>query len=199
MKSLPNLHQELERIRPENAKELLVQIAEQGSAQTVPILVELLRKNQDAQINTQVLSVLSSLRQVGAMEMLVTCIKNEQDVVFRSILLTAIWANTFSLSHHLPYWIALAVSAQDSQTILECFSILESLPIHTDARLLADGMAQLNDYATSLAEKHPWRSMYFAMADALQEIRQAQGGNPDWEAGKAEDLKDFIDFQNNEA
>jgi hypothetical protein len=103
----------------------LDEIKQNGNSNYIPILVELLHKNEEQVIVDKILKILSEIKHTDAVPELIKAIENEKYSSIQEMLVRVCWENGLDFTNHISTFIDILING-DYMTAFEAFTVIEN-------------------------------------------------------------------------
>ena len=116
-------------------------LKETGHAGYLHYLIDVLKTNEEQEIQIPILSILTQVKDPDAAEMLVKAIENPQNKLVQEVLTNACWQNGLDYTPYLSSFIKLIING-DYMTAFEAFTVIE----HMDGTLSKEVIDEQKNY-----------------------------------------------------
>ncbi|MCF8362016.1 MAG: hypothetical protein K9G70_05270 [Prolixibacteraceae bacterium] len=96
-----------------------------GNSNYIPILVDLLHKNENQEANDKILKILSEIKHTDAVPELINAIENEKYTSIHELLVRVCWENGLDFTNYFSTFIDILITG-DYMTAFEAFTVIEN-------------------------------------------------------------------------
>jgi hypothetical protein len=120
-----NIIQELYANDSTKINHALDEIKQNGNSNYIPLLIDLLHKNEDQVIVDKILKILSEIKHTDAVPELIKAIENEKYASIQEMLVRICWENGLDFTNHFSTFIDILING-DYMTAFEAFTVIEN-------------------------------------------------------------------------
>lgn len=145
----------------------LAWVKNDGKAEVIPHLIELLMVTPSDLVREEVSSMLKTLKDTSSLPYIIEALKSPATQSIRGFLVSTIWESGFNAEEHLDFLVKLAIQS-DYLTVLEVVTVIENLEAFYPEDEIQDMMYDIDDFINENPED-PKIDILWSLKEVLEE------------------------------
>lgn len=130
----------------------LEQIKENGEAELIPDLIQMLESSEIKEIQNKALEILNTLKSQSAANAVLDALEQVDNTDLRNSILASCWKNGLDYSRHFHTLIDIFIQ-KDFTTALEAFTVIENATQNISNKSLDKAIGRIKDYLDQISEE----------------------------------------------
>jgi hypothetical protein len=132
----------MESADPAKVLESLEELRESGKVTDIPILLELLHLNRNAEIKSKIIDILANLKENESIPLIIAAIQNPKYAPELKDLIACCWENGLNFSGYLSLFVDLLID-HDFEIAFEAYTVIMNFEHRIDQRIIDQQVERL--------------------------------------------------------